>query len=95
MQAIRRFSHEKVVILALWAIVALFTWAGGAKSEEAPPKEILIGDVVSYTGPYSIFGGLSSFGTEAAIEDINRLSGVYLKKYGKRIPVRWITRDPK
>jgi branched-chain amino acid transport system substrate-binding protein len=57
------------------------------------PKEILIGDTVSYTGPYAVFGGLSSFGTEAAIEDINKLGGVYVKEYDTRIPVKWITRD--
>lgn len=81
----------------LWPLLAIglfFVFFGGRSvAQEAPPKEILIGDVVSYTGPYSIFGGLSSFGTQAAIEDINRTGGVYLKKYGKRIPVRWVTRD--
>ena len=57
------------------------------------PKEILIGDTVSYTGPYAIFGGLSSFGTEAAIADINKQGGIYVKEYGKKLPVKWITRD--
>jgi branched-chain amino acid transport system substrate-binding protein len=57
------------------------------------PKEILIGDTVSYTGPYAVFGGISSFGTEAAIEDINKEGGIYVKEYGKKLPVKWITRD--
>jgi branched-chain amino acid transport system substrate-binding protein len=57
------------------------------------PKEILIGDTVSYTGPYAIFGGISSFGTEAAIADINKQGGIYVKEYGKKLPVKWITRD--
>jgi len=57
------------------------------------PKEILIGDTVSYTGPYAVFGGVSSFGTEAAVEDINKKGGIYVKEYDARIPVRWITRD--
>jgi ABC-type branched-subunit amino acid transport system substrate-binding protein len=61
-------------------------------SESKTPKEILLGDVLSFTGPYAAFGQ-GIFGTEAAIEDINKQGGVYVKEYGKKIPVRLITRD--
>lgn len=58
--------------------VIISTFIGGC-AEPAPapdiPKEILIGDTVSYTGPYAVFGGVSSFGTEAAVEDINKQGG--------------------
>jgi len=56
------------------------------------PKEILIGDVVSYTGAYAPFGR-GAFGVEAAVEDINKLGGIYVEEYGARIPVKWITLD--
>jgi ABC-type branched-subunit amino acid transport system substrate-binding protein len=56
------------------------------------PKEIRIGDTFSHTGPYAAFG-FCKFGMEAAVEDINKQGGIYLKKYGKKLPVRWIIRD--
>jgi branched-chain amino acid transport system substrate-binding protein len=56
------------------------------------PSEILVGDTVSYTGPYAPFG-FGAWGAETAVEDINKLGGVYVEEYGTRIPVRWITVD--
>jgi branched-chain amino acid transport system substrate-binding protein len=56
------------------------------------PEEIRIGDTVSYTGSHAAFG-LDSWGVRAAFEDINRLGGIYVAEYGKRLPVRWITHD--
>jgi len=79
-----------------WVVVfwSLFGLVQGSRAEEViAPKEILIGDTVSFVGPYSIFGGLSSFGTKAAIQDINEKGGVFIRHYKKRIPVKWITRD--
>jgi branched-chain amino acid transport system substrate-binding protein len=66
---------------------------GGGNGEPTGPAEILIGDTVSYTGAYAVFGGVASWGTEAAIEDINAQGGVYVAEYGRKIPVRWITVD--
>jgi ABC-type branched-subunit amino acid transport system substrate-binding protein len=80
--------------IVLFAAVAIFLGGGirPALSEETP-TEIRIGDTVSHTGPYAVFGGVSSFGTNAAIEDINKQGGIFVKKYGKKLPVKWITRD--
>jgi branched-chain amino acid transport system substrate-binding protein len=88
---------KRVLILMplCMALAGALLIGGGVQSafSQKIPKEILIGDTVSYTGPYAIFGGLSSFGTRAAIDDINKQGGVYVKEYGKKLPVRWITRD--
>ena len=56
------------------------------------PKEILIGDTVSFTGKYAGFGQ-GHFGAEAAVEDINKLGGVYVEEYDTKIPVRYIALD--
>src|SRR4030043_1876763 len=61
-------------------------------AEKKIPKEIRIGDTLSMTGPLASFG-FTRFGTEAAIEDINKQGGVFVKKYGKKLPIKWITRD--
>ncbi|UCB50425.1 MAG: ABC transporter substrate-binding protein [Deltaproteobacteria bacterium] len=79
------------------ALVTALILGGSAKlavSETAKkiPKNILIGATEGFTGPYAAFGQ-GVFGTKAAIEDINKQGGVYVKEYGKKIPLRLITRD--
>jgi branched-chain amino acid transport system substrate-binding protein len=78
--------------LLIVALASALILGGSAKSVLSEPKEILIGDVLSFTGPYAAFGQ-GVFGMEAAIEDINKQGGVYVKEYGKKLPVRLITRD--
>jgi branched-chain amino acid transport system substrate-binding protein len=99
---------KKFSIIPLALLLAIVLVAMGCPSPEpttppttAPPTttppeipaEILIGDTVSYTGPYAVFGGVASYGTEAAVEDINKQGGIYVEEYGAKIPVRWITVD--
>jgi branched-chain amino acid transport system substrate-binding protein len=87
-------SMIAVGVIALTLTLVALSFAGAcAPAAPGIPSEILIGDTVSYTGPYAIFGGVSSFGTEAAFEDINEQGGIYIEEYGTRIPVRWITVD--
>jgi len=57
------------------------------------PKEILIGSVASMTGAFAGFGEGCTFGYKAAIEDINKQGGVYVKEYGAKIPMRLIVSD--
>jgi branched-chain amino acid transport system substrate-binding protein len=95
-KAVTRRGGTAFMVKSLFIVlVGALIICGGVTSalSKKIPKEILIGDTVSYTGPYAIFGGLSSFGTEAAIADINKQGGIYVKEYGKKLPVKWITRD--
>ncbi len=89
-----------IALIALPALVACEGEGDGngevnGNGDEGPvaPEYILIGDTVSYTGPYAVFGGVASWGTEAAVEDINAQGGIYVEEYGKKIPVKWITVD--
>lgn len=72
-------------LAALLSIVLIFgvCYAGG-------PKEILIGACEPATGVFSGFATGGIFGEKAAVEDINRLGGVYVKEYGRRLPVKLI-----
>ena len=85
-----------IQITCLMILVGALVLGTGVKSvlsaDKEIPTEIRIGDTISYTGPYASFG-LCSFGTEAAIEDINKLGGIYIKEAGKKLPVRFITVD--
>jgi branched-chain amino acid transport system substrate-binding protein len=56
------------------------------------PKEIRIGDTVSFTGMLASFG-LCNWGAQAAFEDINKQGGIYVEEYNAKIPVRYITLD--
>jgi branched-chain amino acid transport system substrate-binding protein len=88
----KRFAIA-IIALVLTLTTLAAVWACPSPTTPEVPEEILIGDVVSYTGIYSAFGGLSSFGAEAAVEDINAQGGVYVEEYKTRIPVRWTTVD--
>ena len=51
------------------------------------PSEILIGAVVAQTGAASSFGQ-GAFGLQAAVDDINKDGGVFVKEYNRKIPVK-------
>lgn len=94
-----KMKREKriIIISSLMVMVSILILGGGSKLVVSTlakdiPKEIRIGDAVSYTGMYATFG-INKFGVEAAVEDINKQGGIYVKEYGKKLPVKWITRD--
>jgi branched-chain amino acid transport system substrate-binding protein len=81
-----------IVVLVVLALVGAVIFSGCPKPTEKIPTEIRVGDAVSYTGMYATFG-INKFGVEAAVEDINKQGGIYVKEYDKKLPVRWITLD--
>jgi ABC-type branched-subunit amino acid transport system substrate-binding protein len=60
---------------------------------EAKPKEIVFGATISLTGPAAGFGEGGVFGLKAAVEDINKLGGIYIKEYDAKLPVKLIVLD--
>ena len=86
------FSRRKMLLGGAGALI----FGSGVKSAisagQEIPKEIRIGDTFSGSGVMAAFG-FQKFGVEAAVEDINKQGGIYLKKYGKKLPVKWIARD--
>jgi len=57
------------------------------------PEEILVGTSMPLTGMYAAVGSGNTFGMRAAVEDINKLGGVYVEEYGRKIPVKLIVLD--
>ncbi len=89
----RRSILSTFLILLMFAFVfSTGSFSGLSGAAEKAPDEIRVGDIVSYTGPYATFG-INSYGVKAAFEDMNKQGGVYVKEYGKKLPVKWITRD--
>jgi len=80
-----------------WLVVSLFILAaslmtsGAVQAEEK--NEILIGGVVSLTGPIAALAIDQKFAYELAVEDINKKGGIFVKGLGKKLPVRLILQD--
>ena len=54
------------------------------------PAEVLVGNPASLTGMFAGFGQGQVFGMKAAIDDINKQGGVYVKEYKKKVPIKLI-----
>ncbi|MBW1996814.1 MAG: ABC transporter substrate-binding protein [Deltaproteobacteria bacterium] len=76
------------LIVAGIVILVFGVWATQASLSEAAPKNIPVGVCTGLTGHFAGFGGGGVFGIKAAVEDINNLGGVYVKEYGKKIPIK-------
>jgi len=85
----------KIICRALtMAFVFLFALAMITLPEcEAQPKEIVVGATISLTGPAAGFGEGGAFGLKAAVEDINKLGGIFVKEYNAKLPVKLVILD--
>lgn len=81
------------LILAVCFLSILALVYGTATDCMAAPKEIRIGTSICKTGPLGPFGLYQEWGYNAAVKDINKAGGVYLSKYGKKLPVKLILYD--
>jgi len=64
-----------------------------APAPPAGPDEILIGSAAPMTGMFAGFGAGCTFGVQAAVDDINKLGGIYVKEYDRKIPVKLVIAD--
>ncbi len=81
------------MMLALCMLLTLGLVLGASTDSTAQPKEIRIGSSISKTGVLGSFGLYQEWGYNAAVKDINKAGGVYLSKYGKKLPVKLILYD--
>jgi branched-chain amino acid transport system substrate-binding protein len=82
--------------LFLASLVTVMVWAllfGNVMAGPKAPKEILIGAPMGLTGMFAGISAGGAYGGKVAVEDINRLGGVYVKEYGKKIPVKILVVD--
>jgi ABC-type branched-subunit amino acid transport system substrate-binding protein len=84
-------KKEFLISLAVFLAAALI-FCGGAMSAPAE-KEILVGTALPLSGMFAGFGQGGLFGLEAAVEDINKLGGVYVKELKRKLPIRFIVVD--
>jgi branched-chain amino acid transport system substrate-binding protein len=72
-------------------VIPLFSF--GALAQSSAPQAIPVGAIVSLSGFDSNLGGQAQAGYEIAAEDINKAGGVFVKEYGKKIPLQIVIQD--
>ncbi|WP_027714384.1 amino acid ABC transporter substrate-binding protein [Desulfuromonas sp. TF] len=63
--------------------------------QASPRSEIVIGTHLPLTGERSGAGREQRWAYQEAVKDINALGGIFVKEYGKKLPVRLIIEDDK
>ncbi|OGP53640.1 MAG: hypothetical protein A2Y65_04815 [Deltaproteobacteria bacterium RBG_13_52_11] len=89
---------NKVLLgLVVLTVAVTFLCGGCAQKKELPPKDkIRIGQAVSLSGPLaSGNAAASSPYYDLWVKDVNAEGGIYVKEYGKKLPVELIIYDDK
>ena len=85
---------KRLLVLTFGLVLAtLLVFTNSGKAADEAPTEILVGSNSPLTGMFAGFGTGGTWGVKAAVEDINKLGGVNIKEYGKKIPIKLITVD--
>ena len=75
-----------VIIFSLCLTFSSPVWA-------ADKKEILIGTHLSLTGMLAMSGTEQKWAYEAAVSDFNKNGGIFVKEYGKKLPIKLVVAD--
>jgi branched-chain amino acid transport system substrate-binding protein len=79
--------------ISILSICLILLFALAANAQPAAPKSIKIGILISFTGPDGMVGKPGKDGYELAVEKINKDGGVFVKEYGKKIPLELVFMD--
>lgn len=84
--------QKKLVVLSVFAVISVLLLVGCSQAPQAP-TEIRVGVNAPLTGIHAGFGQGGVYGLQAAVEDLNKTGGVYVKQYDKKLPIKLIVRD--
>jgi branched-chain amino acid transport system substrate-binding protein len=79
---------KKVMVISFMIVLACALIFSGCK--KGPKEEILLGVPAPLTGMYAGFGQGGVFGMKAAVDDINKDGGVFVKESNRKLPIRLI-----
>jgi len=85
--------RKGLTIMMVSICVMLMLAFASANAQPSAPKTIKIGILVSFTGPDAMIGKPAKDGYEMAVEKTNKDGGVYVKEYGKKIPLELLILD--
>jgi branched-chain amino acid transport system substrate-binding protein len=83
----------KTVFCSILAILLISILATGAIAAPPAPQTIPIGAPLSMSGRLSNLGNQCKAGYDIAVEEVNQAGGVFVKEYGKKIPLELIVQD--
>lgn len=79
--------RRKFFVKALTCLVAGFFLCAFGGAAQAAPDKIKVAAVLSLTGPMAEHGVQLKLGYEVLVEKVNAAGGVYVKEFGKKIPI--------
>lgn len=85
-------SINAKLFLLTGLVLFLFAFVGSVWGEEAP-TEIRVGAHLPLSGILASIGAENKWAYEKAVEDVNQSGGIYLRLYGRKVPVRLIILD--
>ena len=80
-------GERSILVRAGVCLVALLFVLSFGSVSQAAPKSIKVSNVVSLTGKMGSNGAQTKVGYEIFIKKINAQGGVYVKEYGKKLPM--------
>jgi branched-chain amino acid transport system substrate-binding protein len=89
----RRFIMKRKLAILAVSLLSLTCFALHSMAASDIPQSIPIGVLVSLSGFDSNFGAQAKVGYEFAAEDINKAGGIFVKEFGKKLPVELIIQD--
>ena len=88
---------KKKVFFALLVVIPVVMFLFCTTINAAPAKDkIRIGQAVSLSGPNAIIHMSGALPPQTLwVEEVNAKGGIYVKEYGKKLPIEWIQYDDK
>jgi len=80
-------------LISILAFMVVLDLCGDSLAASPAPATIKLGCVNALTGPVSIGGSWIKQGYDIAVKHINADGGVFVKEYGKKIPIEIIYQD--
>ena len=86
-------GNKTFYCFALLCFLLAFLWAIQPVEAKKEKTEILIGTNLPLTGILAGAGIEQRWAYQTAVDDINKAGGIFVKEYGKKLPVRLIVAD--
>ncbi|MGA2466828.1 MAG: amino acid ABC transporter substrate-binding protein [Thermodesulfobacteriota bacterium] len=82
----------RILLITLLAVIFVGPWNPVEQAASAP-ETIKVGAAVSLSGPFGSQGREQKVGYQIGVNDVNQEGGIYVKEFGKKIPMELIVLD--
>jgi branched-chain amino acid transport system substrate-binding protein len=89
-------KHKVLLGLFVFTIAVVFLFGAGCAPKPPAKDKIVVGQAVSLSGPNAIIHAAGALVPQTLwVEAVNAKGGIYVKEYGKKLPIEWIQYDDK